>query len=67
MRVACLHQYHDILAGTSLESACEECYEDYEESLLLAEELTELTGVLTAPGLLARASYTRPQVGLELP
>jgi ComF family protein len=36
----------------------------YNQSLLLAEELTELTGVLTAPGLLARVSYTRPQVGL---
>jgi len=36
-----LNQFHDILAGTSLESACEECYEDYQESLWLAEEVLE--------------------------
>ena len=35
------NQFHDILAGTSLESACEECYQDYEESLGLAEEVQE--------------------------
>jgi ComF family protein len=36
----------------------------YNQSLLLAEELSSRTGVLTAPGLLSRPAYTRPQVGL---
>jgi ComF family protein len=37
----------------------------YNQSGLLAEELTKITGVITAPNLLVRALHTGPQVGLE--
>jgi ComF family protein len=36
----------------------------YNQSLLLAEALTRLTGVVTVPGLLERARPTKPQVSL---
>jgi alpha-mannosidase len=36
-----LNQFHDILPGTSLESAYEDCYEDHRESLWLAAEAQE--------------------------
>lgn len=37
----------------------------YNQSRLLAEELTKVTGVITAANLLVRSSHTGPQVGLE--
>jgi alpha-mannosidase len=36
-----LNQFHDILAGTSVRSACEDTYESYEESLWIAEQAQE--------------------------
>jgi alpha-mannosidase len=41
MRVHCVHQFHDILAGTSLRQACEDAYQGYEESLWIAGEALE--------------------------
>jgi alpha-mannosidase len=56
MRVACVHQFHDILAGTSLESAYEACYEDYRKSLWLAGEVQETALAALAGQIDARRS-----------
>jgi alpha-mannosidase len=37
MRVHCVHQFHDILAGTSVREACEDAYEAYGESERIAD------------------------------
>ena len=66
MRVHCVHQFHDVLAGTSIRAACEDAYEGYAESLWIAEEALETALAAIAAGADTRGDG-RPLLVYNLP